>query len=123
MPNLPIICIDFDGVIHSYTSGWQGPDVIPDPPVPGAIAWLMDLLLSSKFTVCIYSSRSRYEEGVRAMQDWLRHYGVSTLAIYSLEFPTQKPAAFLTIDDRAMCFQGVFPSIPDMLAFRPWNKP
>ena len=36
----PIICVDFDGVIHSYKSGWRGVAVIPDPPVPGAIEWL-----------------------------------------------------------------------------------
>ena len=36
----PILCVDFDGVIHSYTSGWEGIDMIPDPPVEGAIKWL-----------------------------------------------------------------------------------
>ena len=34
------ILLDFDGVIHSYTSGWKGAGVIPDPPVPGAIDFL-----------------------------------------------------------------------------------
>lgn len=38
------ICIDFDGVLHSYTSGWQGEDVASDPPVPGAIEWLREMI-------------------------------------------------------------------------------
>ena len=40
----------------------------------------------------------------------------------TLEFPTQKPAAFITIDDRAMCFRGVFPTPDEIRMFKPWNK-
>ena len=39
---MKILCLDFDGVIHSFTSGWRGAGIIPDPPVPGALDFIKD---------------------------------------------------------------------------------
>lgn len=132
--NNPIICVDFDGVIHSYKSGWKGVDVIPDPPVDGAIDWLLLHLpvpdavgMAPPYIgpeVQIYSSRSKEIKGISAMRQWLMKHGVPQ-AYFSdnvLKFPTQKPAAFLTIDDRAICFEGRFPTSEEMMRFVPWNK-
>ena len=116
-----ILCVDFDGVIHGYTSGWKGPDVIPDPPVPGAINWL-DEMLHLGWDVQIYSSRSRQGGGIAAMKSWLIAHAERGFDPERLGWPTQKPAAYLTIDDRAICFQGSFPSTEELEAFTPWNK-
>ena len=130
----PIICVDFDGVIHSYTSGWQGVDVIPDQPVEGAIAWLEAHLplpdalgVSGPYVgpvVQIYSSRSKSWRGRRAMTKWLVKNGMDSWYIRDklLKFPKKKPAAWLTIDDRAICFNGRFPTTEQMLSFKTWNK-
>src|SRR5262249_39749438 len=98
---MPILCCDFDGVIHSYTSRWIDAKTIPDPPVPGAIEWLNKAV--EHFDVHIYSSRSKDPRGILAMQDFIRRHGGS---VWKLKFCHEKPAAFLTIDDRAICFDG-----------------
>jgi hypothetical protein len=116
------ICVDFDGVIHSYTSGWQGAYEISDPPVDGAIEWLESLIESDDFKPMIYSSRSIDENGIKAMKLWFSKHGLSAKALSALEFPTKKPPAWLTIDDRAIQFQGVFPSQHEMRNFKAWNK-
>lgn len=82
----PILCVDFDGVIHSYSSGWKGARVIPDPPVPGAIQFLIDAL--KVFDVCIYSSRSRYFGGRWAIKRWLKKEYVSLCINYEKADPT-----------------------------------
>lgn len=130
----PILCLDFDGVLHSYTSGWKGADVIPDAPVPGAVDFLMESV--QRFEVHIFSSRSHQPGGIKAMreaiQQWIvdagwpmqiavamaQGYGVDSV----LHFPTEKPPALVTIDDRAVCFTGMWPSMESLLSFKPWNK-
>lgn len=118
-PKKPILCLDFDGVIHSYTSPWKGPAIIHDPPVPGAKEFVDAAL--DHFTVVIYSSRSISEDGLYAMKRYMVvHFGLGTAS--RLEFANKKPAAFLTIDDRAMLFTGTFPDPASLLSFKPWNR-
>lgn len=130
MPKKLILCVDFDGVIHSYKRGWMGPTAIPDPPVDGAIEFLVKAI--DYFDVQIYSSRSAHEGGIEAMQEWLadhwaRHYNdppVDFLSIVQTDigWPTEKPPAFVTLDDRAITFNGYWPSMNTLLTFKPWNK-
>jgi hypothetical protein len=127
MSTKPILCLDFDGVLHTYSSGWQGADVIPDPPVPGAIAFLREAV--KVFTVAIYSSRSHQPGGVDAMRAWLADWAVreSPAAadlsfLERLQWPQAKPGAFVTLDDRALTFTGVWPDLATLRAFRPWHK-
>ncbi len=67
---LPTIVLDFDGVIHSYTSGWKGPRVITDPVVPGAMEFLY--YMTEDYQIAIYSSRSHYFGGRRAMKKYIK---------------------------------------------------
>ena len=150
MTNKPILCLDFDGVIHSQTSGWVEADFIPDPPVEGAIDFLYDAL--DHFDIKIYSSRSTHDQNIRAMMTWLRYwtdkyfrsqelsnliaaYGTSDWKLCANKiineicnnkeaWPKEKPPSFLTIDDRALTFNGDWNefNIQELLKFKPWNK-
>jgi hypothetical protein len=122
-----ILCIDFDGVLHAYTSGWQGVDKVADGPTPGAMAFLREA--AKTFQVHVYSSRSGSRNGVGAMKaalyGWLRADGMDegdaeTFVETGLCWPSEKPAAFLTIDDRALCFKGEFPTIESLHNFKTW---
>lgn len=130
------LCLDFDGVIHSYTSGWVAPDFIPDPPVKGAFEFIHRAL--KPFDIVIFSSRSQYPAGIRAMQLWMGYWAERELGNVAPEFkanhvlnrvvtnpvswPTHKPPAWVTIDDRAVQFTGDWPDLGDLVNFRPWNK-
>lgn len=124
-----IVCVDFDGVLHSYSSGWahnQPQDIaagtIRDKPVAGAFEWLEKMALDNRFEMCVYSSRSKHKGAIVAMRQWMMEHGFDPTALSHLQFPTQKPPANMTIDDRAFCFEGDYPSADWLLRFRPWNK-
>lgn len=124
----PILCLDFDGVIHSYASGWKGATIITDPPTDGAMLWLERAV--ERFRVCIFSSRSHQDGGIDAMRGWLHmHLGLeledyarTRQVLDQIEWPKEKPPALVTIDDRAITFDGTWPSLDEIAAFKPWNK-
>ena len=153
----PILCLDFDGVIHSYSSGWKGARVIPDVPVDGVGVFLLKAV--QHFRVAILSSRSHQWGGRRAMRRYVRAilwdacladseeagrawsatqgkpeewipwtaYDVRDVADHigsKIMWPFFKPPALLTIDDRAMTFNGDWASYdPKVLeGFQPWSK-
>lgn len=159
MKRKPILCLDFDGVIHRYDSGWRGAHIIPDPPVEGAGAYLLRAI--PDFSVAIFSSRSRSLRGRWAMQRYVRNLirdacfadsdamhtaWVNTGGLpaawrpwtagdvveaadhifKSVKWPWFKPAAVMTIDDRAVMFNGNWsdPTYSNhaIRTFKPWNK-
>lgn len=73
------ICIDFDGVIHGYQSGWQGEASCPDPPVSGAIEFIRTALVD--YDIVIHSTRANSERGRRAIEKYLRDNGLSEDAL------------------------------------------
>jgi hypothetical protein len=116
-----LICFDFDGVIHSYTSGWNGVAKLPDLPVVGSKAFLETLVLTKNVKVAIFSCRNRYLRGRRAMKKYLvEQVGLSPIIAKQIKFPWFKPAAVVFIDDRGFLFEGEFPSVETLLNFKPW---
>ncbi len=151
----PILCLDFDGVIHSYSSGWKGARNIPDPPVEGAGLFLLQAV--QQFKVTIFSSRTHQWGGRRAMRAYVREilwdaclahteemerawqatqgtppdyipwtaYDVRDVADHihgKIGYPLFKPSASVSIDDRALTFDGTWPEVGALKGFQPWNK-
>lgn len=117
-----ILSVDFDGVLHRYSSGWQGPEVIPDPPVAGAIPWLRCML--RYFAVVICSSRCRYAGGDLAIYEWLVRQGMTPEELEGVEITSVKPAAHVSLDDRGWTFTGPgsWPTAEQVRDFVPWHK-
>jgi hypothetical protein len=113
------ICLDFDGVIHNMTTPWAGPGDPPhDDPVPG-VKGFINRLLKAGIKVYVFSCRSETEQGIRQMKDWFWYNDINPTDLF---FPSTKPIADVYLEDRAMCFTGVFPKLADINNFKPWNK-
>lgn len=113
------VVFDFDGVIHSYKSGWKGDSVIPDPPVDGIEKALKEIS-EAGYEIVIVSARCASVVGKMAIQAWLDRYKLSK---YVSRVCKAKPAAIVYIDDRAICFDGNASELLQKVEqFTPWTK-
>jgi len=93
------VCLDFDGVLHAYTSGWRGIATIADEPVHGAARAVAKL--RERYRVVVHSARCRTEEGRTAISHWLARHSIEVDEVCE-----HKPPAIVYLDDRGVRFTG-----------------
>ncbi len=119
-----VLC-DFDGVLHSYTSGWKGAEIIPDPPNAGAMEWLDLMIEDPEIELVIWTSRVHGDEngrGEQAIRNWLFLHGLSEDKSEEIDITSDKRPAVLMIDDRGFQFEGFFPGPQSIKDFEPWSS-
>lgn len=128
------IAVDFHGVICSYATSNARVHpgyVSPDPPNPGAIAWLIEM--AADFNIVVMSGsfadpHSR-RNAIANCWDWLVRYGIPRELICKepddhhkpIHITSTRPKCVLLIDDRAMRFEGRFPAADEIRDFQPWK--
>lgn len=124
------IAIDFDGVLHLYSSGWTGHDNVADGPVSDmSIPWLV--ALAKEFgpnKVCIHTCRlsvpQQAPEAAEAIRAWLVTHGMDRELADEIHYWDKpgKPNARLYIDDRAFHFDGTYPTPDEIRAHKAYYK-
>lgn len=92
------IAIDFDGVIHQYSKGWQNGEIY-DPPMEGALDAVKKLASNNKLV--IFSTRANEWHNQLEMAAWLTEHGFMD---YIEKVTSNKPIAHIYIDDRGLRF-------------------
>jgi hypothetical protein len=110
------VAVDFDGVIHAYTSAWTRTDEISDGPTEGALDAIRGYM-DAGFNIVIFSARANDPAGKAAIEAWLiKHKFPEGIRVTS-----DKPQAVLYIDDRGFHFTGKWPTAAFIREFIPWN--
>lgn len=110
----PTLALDFDGVLHRYSRGWDDGSIY-DTPVEGAVEFVSKAQKS--FKVVVVSSRCADHAGAMEVKAWLEKYEFPD----GVEVCVRRPPAYVTLDDRAVTFTGTWPDMEALLAFRPWH--
>ncbi len=119
-----VIAVDFDGVIHRYSKGWNGGEIY-DETVQGTKESLTKLKeLGHK--IYIFSTRSNkifHKKGgidqQKQMKEWLEKNQIPYDKIWGFG----KPMADIFIDDRALSFKGDWnQTLKEVNDFKVWYK-
>lgn len=118
------IAVDFDGVLHAYSKGWNGGEIY-DEPVEGTKA-AMEKLKAAGHYLMIFSTRNNFvfrkkdepDQKIR-MEEWLKKHEIP----YDKIWTAGKPMADIYLDDRAIQFKGNWQeTLNDINSFTVWNK-
>jgi hypothetical protein len=110
------VIFSFDGVIHSYKSGWKGVDHIPDPPVKGIKEEIARI--RKEYMVVVVSPRCFRDGGIEAIEAYLDKHNIIVDDVTS-----ETPPAVIQINDRAICFNGNPDGLLEQInSFVPWNQ-
>lgn len=111
MSRRPTVLVDFDGVLAKY-EGWKGLEVLGDPMDKARHA--MYLLAKTHRIVCFTTRLADFVE------PWLKRHGFPEMKVTNIKEPAE-----VIIDDRAICFQGVWDEalMTQIRDFTPWWKP
>jgi len=93
-----VIGIDFDGVIHSYSKGWQDGSIY-DKPIAGTSEALTELL-NKGYELFIFTARP-----IKGIKEWLEA-NFEDKRISEIKITNKKLPAQLYIDDRGYRFKG-----------------
>ena len=116
------ICIDFDGVIHDYSQGWQGVDVF-NKIIEGADKATF-LLKAKGWTIIIYTTRN----DTPALREFL---DANKIRFDYINYNPNQPKgsengkiiADVYLDDRGIRFDGDWQeAINAILNFVPWQS-
>lgn len=101
------VMLDFDGVLHSYLSGY---DPVPsDPPVEGAQGFCRWLIVMG-FRPVVFTTRGDTEEGRAAVKAYLAEHGFPEMPVTNLKFK-----AMIYVDDRGYRFTGDFSDLKTLI--------
>jgi len=103
------LAVDFDGVIHRYSKGFQGLENAYDPPMDGARE-VLQKLKDKGYVLKIMSSRPAL-----VIEEWLVKYEMEDLFD---EVSNNKFAATVYLDDRGFHFTN-WASVEEKLALHP----
>ncbi len=100
--NKKVIAVDFDGVIHDYSKGWQGGEIYGD--IIKDAKYALKRLMDDRFSVVIFTARVLNDE-VQEIKvfDWLNKNGFN-LGVHYDKLTSDKIPALVYIDDRGIRF-------------------
>lgn len=115
-----IISLDFDGVVHRFSSAWTHELEIHDGPTVGAFEFIRTAM-DSGWDIHILSARVDRAEVERAVLAWFLQHGLELKYVNRLVVTSIKRGAHVYIDDRGIRFDGTWPALSYLENLKTWS--